>query len=85
MSKINRTRFENEDIETDGNEYLDCVFNHCRLVFRGGPIPVINGCEFIETGWFFDDAAGRTVSLIKEFTEKVDPELVESLFARSVE
>lgn len=85
MRQFNRARFENEDIQTDANEYFDCVFDHCRLVYTGGPIPVMNDCQFQDTGWFFDDAAGRTVSLIKEFAENVDREIVDSLFGRPVE
>lgn len=85
MHQFQQNRFENVDIDTDGNEYTDCVFDHCRLMYTGGPIPVMNGCEFNESGWFFDDAAGRTVNLIREFADNVDPDLVQALFGHKVQ
>lgn len=80
MSTFRQNTFDEVEIDTDGNEYVDCVFNKCKLIYQGGPIPVMNGCQFNDTGWFFDDAAGRTVSLIKEYAENVDPQLVQALF-----
>lgn len=37
MRYENRT-FENETILIDDNEYIDCIFNSCRLLYAGGAV-----------------------------------------------
>ena len=85
MGLSNQITFTEIDVETDGNQYESCTFNDCKLVFRGGPIPVMNNCQFNGGGWFFEDAAGRTVSLIKEFADNVYPELIQEVFGRPIQ
>ncbi|MDR8090348.1 hypothetical protein KPB05_23090 [Burkholderia gladioli] len=40
----------------DGNEFDRCTFDHCRLIFCGGPFAVM-GCNFAEPQIVFDGAA----------------------------
>lgn len=57
----------------DGNDYENCTFRDCKLVFNGGPIPTIVGCEFFESGFEFGDAAGRTVNLMHAIYHGMGP------------
>ncbi len=50
----------------DGNQYNDCRFTNCKLVFRGGEIPRISGCHFENCQWQFDDAAERTLLFMRQ-------------------
>jgi hypothetical protein len=49
----------------DGNEYLNCKFKSCTMVYRGGTIPVVNGCNFDDCRWQFEDAAERTLVFLR--------------------
>jgi hypothetical protein len=57
--------FENLTEVLDGKEYQGCEFHHCRLVYRGGTLPKVSHCHFSECEWVLEDAAGRTISLLK--------------------
>jgi hypothetical protein len=64
MKSIN-SRFENSDVELDGNEFDRCELVGCRLNYRGGEFPkisnsIITGCSFILL-----DAAQRTIEFLR--------------------
>jgi len=50
----------------DGNHYVDCRFENCTLVFRGGEVPRITGCHFENCQWQFEDAAERTLLFMRQ-------------------
>jgi hypothetical protein len=50
----------------DGNQYQDCRFENCKMVFRGGEIPLISGCHFENCQWQFEDAAERTLVFMRQ-------------------
>ena len=35
----------------DGNQYSDCKFENCQLIYRGGPLPVISNSQFNNCRW----------------------------------
>jgi hypothetical protein len=45
----------------DGNRYVECRFDNCTMIYRGGEIPHITGCQFDGCNWRFEDAAERTL------------------------
>ncbi len=49
----------------DGNEYVNCEFQKCNLIFQGGDLPTINGCKMVDCTWSFDQAAMRTVQFMQ--------------------
>jgi hypothetical protein len=49
----------------DGHNYERCTFVGCNLVYRGGPIPKFSGCSLDHCKWTFEDAAQRTIALLK--------------------
>lgn len=62
--KYEKQTFDGVDIVLDGNEYWNCTFNKCRVIFRGlqGHTlanPTFNGCA-----WHFDGPAGNTLAFL---------------------
>ena len=49
----------------DDNEYVDCKFKECVLVYQGGTLPTITGCELNDCRWEFEDGAMRTLMLLR--------------------
>jgi len=50
----------------DGNQYNECQFQNCRLVYRGGEMPRISGCHFENCQWQFEEAAERTLIFMRQ-------------------
>lgn len=59
------TIFNHETVALDGEHFSDCQFLGCRMVYRGGEVPVFENCKFDDCDWRFDDAAARTLSYMK--------------------
>lgn len=77
-------RFQAQDVELDGNEFVHCSFTHCILIYRGGEFPIFNGCLFVDSPVQFKGAAGRTIGLLKVLYHKEDLSfrpIVERVFA----
>jgi hypothetical protein len=63
--KAKHCTFRNAIIQVDGHKYRGCRFEDCQLVYSGGELPSMVGCEFHRCRWTLDDAAGRTLNLMK--------------------
>ncbi len=50
----------------DGNQYNECHFQNCRMIYRGGELPRISGCHFENCQWQFEDAAERTLIFMRQ-------------------
>ena len=59
------TIFNHETVALDGEEFSDCEFRSCRLIYSGGEVPVFKSCRFDDIEWKFDDAALRTLAYLK--------------------
>lgn len=57
----------------DGNQYNDCRFTNCKLIFRGGELPRISGCHFENCQWQFEEAAERTLVLMRQLYHGMGP------------
>ena len=57
--------WDNATIEIDGNRYTQCSFKGCKLVYRGGGIPVFEGCKIDFCTWHWEDAALRTIGFLR--------------------
>jgi hypothetical protein len=68
--KAKRCTFRNAIIQVDGHKYRGCRFEDCQLVYSGGALPSMVGCEFHRCRWNLDDAAGRTLRLMKAMVER---------------
>jgi hypothetical protein len=49
----------------DGNQYNDCTFDRCKIIYRGGPLPSIESCSFSNCTWHFEEGAERTLIFLK--------------------
>lgn len=46
MTTYQNRAFANENIVVDGNRYVACSFRSVGLIYRGGDLPVFEGCTF---------------------------------------
>jgi hypothetical protein len=75
--------FEGSTEALDGRAFADCTFRGCTLVYNGGPLPSITGCQFDGCRWEFGDAAERTLVFMSALYKHMGsggPELVERMF-----
>ena len=61
-----KSTFTDEEVLLDGNEYRDCIFNKCRLVFRGEKPPVLSGNRLNDSRFVFLGPAELTLNFLKE-------------------
>jgi hypothetical protein len=59
------TIFNHETVALDGESFYDCTFQTCRMVYSGGELPNFDHCQFENCDWKFEDAANRTLGLLK--------------------
>ena len=59
------TLFNHETVTLDGQSFSSCEFRDCRLVYAGGEPPSFDDCRFEGCEWKLDDAAARTIALLK--------------------
>ena len=62
--KFEGKKFFKASIDLDDNQFYDCIFDSCILVYRGGPSPNIAKCSFTNTFFSFAQAAANTLFLI---------------------
>jgi len=53
-------------VETDDTRFVDCRFESAVLRYAGGEHPAFENCGIGEVGWYFADAALRTVQLLQQ-------------------
>ena len=72
--------FAGTTIRLDGQRFHRCRFDRCQLVYSGGELPSLDGCEFQDCRWMLDGAAARTMSLMQAMIEHGGPmaELVQN-------
>jgi hypothetical protein len=65
--------FANASEVLDGNQYENCTFDNCQLLYRGGEIPRVVGCTFNNCQWRFEDAAERTLVFMRQLYHGMGP------------
>ena len=60
MATFSRQAYSDSTEVLDGNGYEACQFTNCILVYRGGALPRLEWCRFVDCQWRFEDAAERT-------------------------
>ena len=56
--------FSNETVVLDGNEYRNCTFTDCEIVFNATAPVSLHGINFISCQWTFDGPAGLTIDFM---------------------
>ncbi len=52
-------------VDVDGNHFINCRFENVQLRYGGGVLPRFEDCHFGNNGWYFHDAALRTIQLLQ--------------------
>jgi len=60
-----RTFTGGEKVPTDGKSFIDCTFESASFRYSGGAHPTFERCSFGRVGWYFEDAALRTVQFLQ--------------------
>jgi len=79
MRYVNRT-FQEKPVDVDGNQFVGCTFNDCKLMYYGGPIPFFDSCTFDGSQFMFDKGAGNAVELLRELYHSGLHQNVEAFF-----
>lgn len=56
---------ENQTLILDGSEFVHCELRHCNLIFKAHDTVKFEHCHLIGCSWQFEDAALRTVAMLK--------------------
>ncbi len=81
MIRVQGSTFKHAGIELDDMEYVDCRFEQCRVIYRGGPLPRFGGkTAFIGCQIVFEEAAADTMKLLELIAKNGNPELVQDIF-----
>ncbi len=84
MAKRIAERLEQQRIVLDEDEFFECVFSRCEIVFRGGEKAYLVGCRFEDQCSFhFEEAALRTLAFLRGMYHQMGPaglRLVENTF-----
>ncbi|MDF1606907.1 hypothetical protein PZ897_01820 [Hoeflea sp. YIM 152468] len=80
QGRFSNRSFVEKAVMLDGSTFSDCVFSHCRLVYSGGDIPVLTGCQFNECNWQFSGDAANTIAFLSSMYQGGFDRLIESTF-----
>ncbi len=82
MAVHRQQHFERQTLILDGNEFIECELKRCNLVYKGREAVKLEHCHIAGCTWQFEDAALRTVVLLKGlFTSgHLGREIVEAIF-----
>jgi hypothetical protein len=64
MAQHEGTAFANETVVLDGNEYRNCTFTNCELIFRGTNGVSLQGIAFNDCRWTFEGPASLTIEFM---------------------
>jgi hypothetical protein len=73
---------ENQTLILDGNEFVHCELRHCTLIYKAQDAVKLEHCHLVGCRWQFEDAALRTVTLLKGLylSGQHGKEVVEKIF-----
>jgi len=58
--------YQDCDVELDGQAFLRCRFERCNLVYRGGALPVLDGCQILRSSFVLAGDAVRTRDFLRQ-------------------
>jgi hypothetical protein len=57
--------YQGVNVPIDNQNFHNCRFTNCRLVYAGGELPILTHCTLINSNFFFDEAAARTLVFLR--------------------
>src|SRR5215218_1547936 len=73
--------FANETVVLDGNDYRNCTFNNCEIVFNGTASVALNGINLNDCRWTFNGPAGLTIDFMTALYQAGMTDLIDGTFA----
>ena len=64
MAQYQGATFTNETVVLDGNDYRNCTFTDCVIVFRGTAAVSMNGVTTNNCRWTFEGPASLTIEFM---------------------
>ena len=64
MAQHQGAAFTNETVVLDGNDYLNCTFTNCEIIFGGKAGVSLHGISFNDCRWTFTGPAGTTINFM---------------------
>jgi hypothetical protein len=74
--------FSHSILVVDGEEFEQCIFDNCTLIYKGGAIPKVNECTITSCKWIFGEAAQRTIqwlAILYKFDKTLGENVVSSI------
>jgi len=65
MADLSGSHFQGQTVVLDGNNYIDCRFEQCTIVYRAETLPELKNCNFHDCSFRFEGAADRTITFMK--------------------
>jgi len=76
-------KFRRKVILLDGDQFVNCSFDECRLQYAGTVLPYIMGCKFGRNDFSFVGSARLTIDLMKAlYHEEFFRHLIEQFIAQ---
>ena len=72
--------FANETVVLDGNDYRDCTFTNCELIFHGSAGVSLHGITLNDCRWTFDGPAGLTINFMTALYQAGVTDLIDQTF-----
>ncbi|MEO6340657.1 MAG: hypothetical protein ABIO39_11495 [Caulobacteraceae bacterium] len=57
--------YNHQTVVLDGENFSNCEFAACRLVYSGGEPPKLESCRFTDCEWKFEGPAADTLASLK--------------------
>lgn len=65
MTDYEGQTFTNEQVHLDGNNFTNCYFENCNLVYSGDELPNLVRNELVQTTMSFGGSASRTIQFMR--------------------
>lgn len=78
--KFERNTYKNMTVHLDGNTFIACEFDNCKLEYSGGKVPSFVRCSLVNSGFTFSDQAGDTVMFLRQMYHGGFKKVVEETF-----
>ena len=80
MVKYEKKEFSDVSIVIDGNEYIECRFSRCEIIFAGGSLPRLIKNSFDSCRFAFDGPAARAIQFMAALYQGGAQNLIEATF-----
>lgn len=80
MAEFKNSTFTNSAIKLDGNEYINCTFKKCEVIYAASGDVSLKGCKFFDTKFTFANSAQRTIQFMTALYHGGFKKIIEDTF-----